>query len=92
MLLQINFEDCDLLMDEVTDKFNKDFMAPLIIAIEDVTLKTVNGEDFTIELEKVRSSVLGNYLNFPKLNHQPAMLIDICGSLNTLSLFQIFGC
>ena len=76
MFRQIYFEACDLHIGKLNDQFNQDFMAPLIAA-EGVIIKSANGEDFTVELSKINNSIFGKDLDFPKLNHQLAMLNDI---------------
>ena len=51
-------------------------MAP-VIAMENLIVKSANGEEFTEDLEKVSGSVFGKDFDIPRLKRHLAMLNDI---------------
>ena len=73
---QIYNEACDLLVQEVTDRFNQDFMKPLA-AMEKLLLSAANGKGFTEEIDAVACSVFAKDLDMAKLARHLAVLPDI---------------
>ncbi|KAI8487209.1 tRNA selenocysteine 1-associated protein 1 [Branchiostoma belcheri] len=48
---QIYFQACDLLVGELTDRFDQDFLKP-VLAIENVLLSAANGDDFSDAMDE----------------------------------------
>ena len=73
---KVYFEACDLLIGELTDRFNQAFMQPLA-AMERLIVNAANGEDYTQQMDDVMGSVFGKDFDFPKLQRHVAMLTDV---------------
>ena len=70
------FEGCDLLIGELTDRFEQtDVMTP-VLGLESLLLKAANGEDSSKEFKLVKDSVFNDDLSFDKLERQLAILVD----------------
>ncbi|XP_035690920.1 zinc finger MYM-type protein 1-like [Branchiostoma floridae] len=72
----VYFQACDLLIGELTERFNQEFLKP-VVAMEKLLLNAANGDDFTEKMDEVTSSVFGNDLDPPKLRRHLSMLPDI---------------
>ena len=71
------FAACDLLIQELTDRFDqKEFMQP-VVALESLLLKSADGEDFDEELQAVQESVYQADFDFVKLKKQLGVLVDV---------------
>ena len=71
------FVGCDLLICELTDRFNQEeFMTP-VQALEILLLKSANGETIDKELQTVRDSVYKDDFDFDKLGRQLCVLVDV---------------
>ncbi|KAI8511315.1 zinc finger, MYM-type [Branchiostoma belcheri] len=73
---QIYFEACDLLIGELTERFNQDFLEPLV-AMENLILDAANGCDFEDHMDTVRMSVFGKDIDSAKLTRHLSMLPDL---------------
>ena len=70
------FQGCDLLIQELTDRFEqRDVMTP-VLGLESLLLKAANGEDIREEFKLVKESVFSDDLYFDKLESQLAILVD----------------
>jgi len=73
---QVFFQSCDLLIGELSERFNQAFLKPLV-AMEKVLLDAANGEDVAGSIEEVTASVFGKDLDPPKLARHLSMLPDV---------------
>ncbi|XP_078613923.1 zinc finger MYM-type protein 1-like [Branchiostoma floridae x Branchiostoma japonicum] len=73
---QVFFQACDLLIGELSQRFDQDFLKP-VVAMEKVLLEAANGNDFSGHMDEVMSSVFANDLDQRKLTIHLSMLPDI---------------
>ena len=73
---QVYFEACDLLIGELTDRFDQQFVQPLA-TMENLIIKAANAEDFSQELEGIRDSVFAKDFDISRLQRNLAMLPDV---------------
>ena len=52
---KLYFEACDLMIQELQDRFYKQQVLPIVLAVELLVIKAANGEDFQSSLEKVKA-------------------------------------
>ena len=74
---KLYFEACDLMIQELQDRFDEQQVLPIVLAVESLVIKAANGEDFRSSLERVKSSCFQDDLNFDILNRQLPILVDI---------------
>ena len=70
------FQGCDLLIQELTDKYEPTDVMTTILGLESLFLKATNGEDSREESKLVKDSVFNDNLSFNKLERQLAILVD----------------
>ena len=56
-------ESCDLLIEELKDRFDQNFLKPLL-AMDKVIIKSANVEDCAMEVQEVKDSVMGKDFDF----------------------------
>ena len=71
------FEACDLLIQELTDRFKQKEVVQPLLAIEQLLIKSANGEVFTEQLKAVHDSVYKADLDFNKLERHLSVLTDV---------------
>ena len=71
------FEACDLLIQELTNRFKQREVVQTLIAMEHLLIKSANGEVFTEQLKHVHDSVYKDDLDFNKLQRHLAFLTDV---------------
>ena len=74
---KLYFEACDVMIQELQDRFDEQQVLHIVLAVVSLVLKAVNGEDFQSSLEKVKSSRFQDDLNFDILNRQLPIVVDI---------------
>ncbi|XP_078679480.1 zinc finger MYM-type protein 1-like [Branchiostoma floridae x Branchiostoma belcheri] len=72
----IYLQACDLLVGELTDRFDQDFLKP-VLAMENVLLSAANGDDFSDAMDEVMTSVFGKDLDRAKLRRHLSVLPDV---------------
>ncbi|XP_078665396.1 zinc finger MYM-type protein 1-like [Branchiostoma floridae x Branchiostoma belcheri] len=72
----IYLQACDLLVGELTDRFDQDFLKP-VLAMESVLLSAANGDDFSDAMDEVMTSVFGKDLDRAKLRRHLSVLPDV---------------
>ena len=71
------FAACDLLTQELLDRFEqKDLMQP-ILAMESVLIKSANGEHYAEDLKQVKQSVFKADLDYDRLEKHLGVLVDV---------------
>ena len=71
------FEACDLLIQELDDRFEqKEIMQP-VLNMESLLLKSANGEGHITELKEFTASVFKEDLSVEKLERELAILVDM---------------
>ncbi|XP_066265791.1 zinc finger MYM-type protein 1-like [Branchiostoma lanceolatum] len=73
---QVYFQACDLLTGELTERFDQEFLKP-VVAMERVLINAANGNDVSNHVDEVMTSVFGKDLDRPKLTRHLAMLQDV---------------
>lgn len=71
------FESCDLLIQELQDRFDQQEILPPVIALETLLMKAANGEPYDDQLHIVENSCYKNDFNFSVLKRHLSMLVDI---------------
>ena len=71
------FEACELLIQELQDRFDRKEILPPVKALETLVTKAANGEPYEDQLYVVENSCYKNDFNFSILNRHLSMLIDI---------------
>ena len=70
------FAACDVLIQELLDRFEqKEFMQP-VLAIESLLIKSANGECHADEIKTVKESVFKDDLDFDSLDRHLGVLVD----------------
>lgn len=77
MFRQQYFAVCDLMIQELTDRFEQKTIMEPVLALESLLLKAANGECFDEELGKVKQSVFQSDLDFDRLSRQLGVLVDV---------------
>ena len=70
------FEAGDLMIGEITERFDQSFLEPLI-AMEKTLLAAASAEDMADDLKIIEDSVFGKDFDFPRLTWQLKILPDI---------------
>ena len=71
------FEACDVLIQELDDRFEqKEIMQP-VLCMESLLLKSANGEEHITELKEFTASVFKEDLSVEKLERELAILVDM---------------
>ena len=89
------FEACDLLIQELQDKFDQQEILPPVITLETLVTKAANGEPYEDQLYVLKNSCYKNDFNFSVLNRHLSMLVDImkevqtvCDAMNTNETYK----
>ena len=102
MLQQVYFEALDLLIEELTDRFEQRAVMKPVLGLESLLVKSANGEPFA---DEVQESVYGPDFDIERLKNQLAVLVDvirqalpsvkkvssirtICDAMNTQSVYK----
>ena len=74
---QIYYQECDLLLQELADRFDQSEFLPEVLGLESLLLKAANGDNYESELESVRNGCFASDLKLPSLQKQLPLLVDV---------------
>ncbi len=74
---KIYYEACDILIQELEDRFEQVHLVKPMIAMESLLLKSANGECFDEEFKVVELSVFKSDLDFNRLKKHLGILVDV---------------
>lgn len=77
MFWQQYFAACDIMIEELVDRFEQKTVMEPVLALESLLLKSANGECFDEELKKVKESVFQSDLDCDRLQKQLGVLVDV---------------
>ena len=77
MFRQQYFAACDIMIEELVDRFEQKTVMEPVLALESLLLKSANGECFDEQLKKVKESVFQSDLDFDRLQKQLGVLVDV---------------
>lgn len=71
------FEACNLLLRELTDRFDQQELLPPVLGLESLLIKAANGETYDDILRNVEQSYYAPDLDFTVLRRQLPLLADV---------------
>ena len=71
------YSACDLLLQELSDRFDQKAFVQPVVALELLLIKAANGENFDQVFQTVLASVYQDDLDFDKLKRQLAIPVDV---------------
>ena len=74
---QIYYQVCDLLLQELADRFDQSEFLPEVLGLESLLLKAANGGNCESELESVQNGCFASDLKLPSLEKQLPLLVDV---------------
>ena len=74
---QIYYQACDLLLQELADRFDQSEFLPEVLGLESLLLKAANGGNCESELESVQNGCFASDLKLPSLEKQLPLLVDV---------------
>lgn len=74
---KIYYEACDILIQELDDRFEQVHLMNPMIAMESLLIKAANGDSHERELEVIQESVFKNDLDFDRLKKHLGVLVDL---------------
>ena len=78
---QIYFEACDLLQQELCDRFDQSELLPPVLAMESLLLKAANSENYDQHLETLKSSCFAADFDFAILKRHLSFLVDVISNM-----------
>ena len=73
----IYFEACDLLLQELDERFDQQQVLPSILALEGVIIKSANNETYEDELKLLEDSCYADDLDFKALRRHLPLVCDV---------------
>ena len=73
----LRFKACDLLLRELTDRFDQQELLPPVLGLESLLIKEANGEAYGDVLHNVEQSCYAPDLEFTVLRRQLPLLVDV---------------
>lgn len=74
---QIYYQVCDLLLQELQDRFDQQKLLPPVLSMESILIKAANGENYEDSLKLAQDSVYKNDLNLEVIKRQLPLLADV---------------
>ena len=74
---QLYFQACNLLLRELTDRFDQKELLPQVLGLESFLIKAANGENYDDVLRTVEDSCYAPDLDFTKLRRHLPLLVDV---------------
>ena len=71
------YQACDLLVQELEDRFQQKDLLPTVLTLESLLLKAAREEEFEEEIKKVEASCYKGDFDFPRLKRQLLLVADV---------------
>ena len=71
------FESCDLLIQELEERFDQQQLLPPVLSLENLLLKVTNGETYEGDLQALNTSCYKDDTNFDNLQKQLLLCVEL---------------
>ena len=71
------FESCDLLIQELEERFDQQQLLPPVLSLESLLLKATNGETYEGDLQALNTSCYKDDINFDNLQKQLPLCVEL---------------